>query len=250
MGGAHVFPGGRVDEADQTSDPDTWCDGVSHAIARLSAYSPVQAIAFYIAAARELFEEAGVLLARDSTGLVAIDDRSAARFATLRRELSAHRLTMRHLAEGEGIRLALDALVPFAHWVTPDIETRRFDTHFFFAIAPDAQQAAHDEQETTEGSWMLPEEALDRCREGAIALPPPTWTTLRALSALTSVDAARAWAQSQKAPRVQPNVIERADATRIIALPGDPLCPAVEGFDPMEKRFVLSGGRWRPIDPD
>ena len=250
MGGAHVFPGGRVDDADHTSDADTWCDGVDAAIARLSAYAPAQAIAFYIAATRELFEEAGVLLARDSAGLVATDEGSAPRFATLRREMSAHRLTMRQLAEGEGVRLALDALVPFAHWVTPQIETRRFDTHFFFAVAPEAQQAAHDDEETTEGSWMLPAEALERCREGAIALPPPTWTTLRALGALTSVDDALAWAMAQSAPRVQPHVIERDDATRIIALPGDPLCPAVAGFEPVEKRFILSGGRWRPIDPD
>ena len=97
---------------------------------------------------------------------------------------------------------------------------------------------------------MFPAEALERCREGAIALPPPTWTTLRALGESTSVGDALEWARAQRAPRVQPNVIERDDATRIIALPGDPLCPPVAGFEPVEKRFILSGGRWRPIDPD
>jgi 8-oxo-dGTP pyrophosphatase MutT (NUDIX family) len=250
MGGAHVFPGGRVDEADHTSDAEAWCDGVPQAIASLTDYSPGQAIAFHVAAARELFEEAGVLLARDGGGMVAIDERDTARVAALRREMSAHRLTMRGLVERDAIRLALDALVLFAHWVTPEIETRRFDTQFFFAIAPEAQQAAHDEEETTEGIWMDPAEALDRCRRGAIALPPPTWTTLRALSALPTIDAARAWAAAQRAPRVQPNVIERADGSRIIALPGDPLCPPVDGFEAPETRFVLSGGRWQPVDPD
>jgi 8-oxo-dGTP pyrophosphatase MutT (NUDIX family) len=244
MGGAHVFPGGRVDDADHLADPERWCDGVGAAIARMPGRSEEQAIAFHVAAIRELFEEAGVLLARDRQGFLAQDE---GRLDGYRREMLGHRLTMRDLAEGEGLRLALDALALFGHWVTPEIETRRFDTYFFFAIAPDVQEATHDEHETTQGTWIYPQEALERCRRGEMALPPPTWTTLRAMSQRRDVDDAWAWASSQPVVRVQPRVVERADGARIIALPGDPLCPPLAGFDVPEKRFLLENGRWRPI---
>ena len=247
MGGAHVFPGGRVDDADYVQDAERWCDGVPDAVARMRGRAEDQAVAFHVAAVRELFEEAGVLLARDAGGIVPIDGGRGKRFSFCRRQMLDHGLTMRDLAEREQVRLAIDALALFGHWVTPEIETRRFDTYFFFAVAPDVQEAAHDERETTQGTWMAPEKALDRCLSGDLALPPPTWTTLRSLSRCRSVEDAWAWAQSQPVARVQPCVTERGDGARIIALPGDPLCPAVEGFDPEEKRFLLEDGRWKPI---
>ena len=249
MGGAHVFPGGRVDTADYMSDAREWCDGVTTAAARLRDIPATEAVAYHVAAIRELFEEAGVLLARDAAGLVAIGTGADDRFGTCRRLLLENRLTIRDLAEREQVRLALDALMLFGHWVTPEIEARRFDTRFFFAIAPEVQEAAHDERETSHGVWMPPVEAIERCLKGEIALPPPTWTTLRALSRCASVDAAWTWAQSHPAPRVQPCVRERDDGARIIALPGDPLCPPVEGLHAEEKRFLLENGRWRPITP-
>ena len=250
MAGAHVFPGGRVDDADRAEDVGKWCDGVGAAAKRIRTYPGADAIAFHVAAVRELFEEAGVLLARDSRGLLAIDDANQERLAVRRRDLLEHRLTLAELAQQEGVRLALDALVPFAHWITPDIETRRFDTYFFFAAAPPQQHATHDQRESTHGAWIGPREAIARCTAGEMALPPPTWTTLRALSAFGSIADAQAWAEAQHAPRVQPNVVDRGDGTRLIALPGDPLCPAVAGFEAREKRFLLERGRWRPVDPD
>jgi 8-oxo-dGTP pyrophosphatase MutT (NUDIX family) len=248
MGGAHVFPGGRVDDADHLPDPARWCDGVTGAVARMRGRTGEQAIAFHVAAIRELFEEAGVLLARDAHGFVAGSTRDDGRLRACRGELLQHRLTMRDLAEREQVRLALDALALFGHWVTPDIETRRFDTCFFFAVAPEVQEAAHDEHETTQGTWMFPQDALERCLQGEIALPPPTWTTLRAMSQLADVDDAWAWASTNPVPRVQPRVVPRGDGTRVIALPGDPLCPPVEGFEAPEKRFLLENGQWRPIE--
>jgi 8-oxo-dGTP pyrophosphatase MutT (NUDIX family) len=250
MGGAHVFPGGRVDAADNVADPQACCDGVAEAVARMRGRSAGEAIAFHVAAVRELFEEAGVLLARDSQGvMVSIEAAMEAQFMAYRRELAHGRLTLRALVERERLRIALDALALFAHWVTPEVETRRFDTHFFLAVAPDLQQAAHDDHETTEGSWIRPGEAIDRCLRGDIALPPPTWTTLRALSRVSTVAEAWTWAQAEPVPRVQPCFTERADGTRVVMLPGDPGCPAVEGFDAEEKRFLLENGRWKPIEP-
>jgi 8-oxo-dGTP pyrophosphatase MutT (NUDIX family) len=250
MGGAHVFPGGRVDPSDASDDPEAWCDGVTVARTRTRGCDASAAVAFHVAAIRELFEEAGVLLARNrSGGILAVREDDAPRFDAARRDLLAGRLSLRALVEREKLRLALDALALFAQWVTPAVELRRFDTCFFLALAPEAQQAAHDDGETTHGVWIAPDDAIDRCLHGDIALPPPTWTTLRALSRLESVEEAWEWAQAQNVPRVQPCFRERADGTRVVMLPGDPECPPVEGFAAEETRFLLANGRWRPIDP-
>lgn len=224
-GGAHVFPGGRVDDAD----------------ALAGAVSP-----FHAAAIRELFEEAGVLLARRDGEFVSIGDEDE-RFRRYRADLTHRRLTLLDLLEHERLRIADDALAPFANWVTPEVETRRFDTRFFLAVAPDEQSAAHDEHETTEGVWIAPADALARCLRGDIALPPPTWTTLRALSRGVTAEDAWNWARAQRVARVQPCFKEYADGTRLVMLPGDPECPRVEGFEATETRFLLENGRWRPV---
>ena len=146
MGGAHVFPGGRVDPADHLDDPAAWCDGLEAAVARMPSRTAGEAIAFHVAAIRELFEEAGVLLARDARGsIVGIHGDNEARFRGYRGELTNGRVTLQDVIARERLRLAIDALALFAHWVTPEVETRRFDTHFFLAVAPDEQQAAHDD---------------------------------------------------------------------------------------------------------
>jgi 8-oxo-dGTP pyrophosphatase MutT (NUDIX family) len=251
MAGAHVFPGGRVDAADYTADAERWCDGVEEAVARVATRRPAEAVAFHVAAVRELFEEAGVLLARQGAGSNAeLSDFSSTDLVGWRRDLIAHRVTMAELASREELRLRLDALTLFAHWITPEVEARRFDTSFFFAVVPSGQEAVHDDHEATHGTWMHPHEALERCRAGEIALPPPTWTTLRALSRFENVDAAEAWARAQSAPPVQPRVVQREDGARIIVLPGDPSYPAVEGFVATETRFLLEDGRWLPVPPD
>lgn len=248
MAGAHVFPGGHVEQSDYLENPAAWCDGVDEAIARIPQRSALDAVAFYLAAVRELFEEAGVLLARDPRGaIVPIHQADEARFLEYRREMTQGRIALRDVAARERLRIALDGLAMFAHWVTPEAETRRFDTHFFFAIAPDVQQAAHDEHETTHGIWITPSDAIDSSLRGEMALPPPTWTNLRALSRIADIDQAWHWARTRSVPRVQPCASERADGTRIIILPGDPLCPAVEGFEAEQTRFLLKDGRWRPI---
>ena len=138
MGGAHVFPGGRVEEGDRNVAESTWCDGLDAALRQLGAVPPVEAVAFHVAAVRELFEEAGVLLARDRSGFfvsLAKDDERA-RFKTYSADVHAGSRSLRDVIEREKLRLALDALVPFAHWVTPPIDVRQFDTRFFLARVP------------------------------------------------------------------------------------------------------------------
>ena len=240
MGGAHVFPGGGVDDEDRLDDIDALSDGAAEAAARMSDVPREVALAHHVAALRELFEEAGVLLARQ------VPTQQLERY---RRDLLAGQTTFGDIVRGERLRLAFDELAYFAHWVTPEIETRRFDTRFFIARSPEGQTPVHDEGETSHSGWFAPLAAIERCRSGVISLPPPTWTTLSMLSRFGSIDEVFAWARRKPIPRVQPRFEKRGDQT-LLFYPGDPMYPAVEGFDAAETRFVLENRRWRPVRPD
>jgi 8-oxo-dGTP pyrophosphatase MutT (NUDIX family) len=242
MGGAHVFPGGRVDAADHIEDIDALSEGMTAAIGRMSDVSAGVAVAHHVAALRELFEEAGVLLAGPLTAT------PPARLAEYRRDLLAGTTAFPDIIRRERLRLALDELAYFAHWVTPEIETRRFDTRFFIARAPAGQTPVHDDGETRHSEWLAPLAAIECSRDGRISLPPPTWTTLSMLAKFDSLDAVFDWARRKAIPRVQPRFEKRGDQT-LLFYPGDPMYPPVEGFDAADTRFVLENRRWRPIAP-
>lgn len=247
MGGAHVFPGGRVDAVDREVADESWCDGVAAAASQLRDMATADAVAYHVAAARELFEEAGVLLARDQSGeFVSLADAdSHARFKRYRNDVHGGALTLRTVLEREHLRLALDTLVHFSHWVTPPVDTRRFDTRFFITRVPPYQTPAHDETETTHSSWCTPSAAIASAISGDIILPPPTWTTLRELEPFDTVDAALAWARQRRVVRREPKALER-EGVRMLVLPGDPLHPEPPGDEPTsETRFVLVDKRWR-----
>ena len=248
MGGAHVFPGGRVDPHDRLDEAERWCDGVSDVRARSTPAGRDEAVAYHVAAVRELFEEAGVLLARPdgSDRILAIRGVAQRRFEQYRRGLIAGGVTLLDIAARERLRFGLDTLALFANWVTPESETRRFDTWFFLALAPLAQDASHHDHEASDGIWITPAAAIERCVSGDLTLPPPTWTTLRALAQFKGGEDAWAWARSQQVRRVEPRVNELPDGTREILLPGDVHHPPMPGIVALETRFVLKGGRWLP----
>jgi 8-oxo-dGTP pyrophosphatase MutT (NUDIX family) len=245
--GAHVFPGGRVDPSDGALATNSWCDGLDHAVRQLSALPGPEAVAFHVAAVRELFEEAGVLLARgDAAGFVSLADGAAhRRFADYRSAVHAGSWTLRGIAEHESLKVALDALLLFSHWVTPPspIEGKRFDTRFFMARVPAGQVPAHDDRETTDGVWVTPREAIARAIRREIVLPPPTWVTLRELERHATVDGALAWAAARRVARREPAIVDE-NGGRVLVMPLD------DGPDPIryERRFALRNGAWGPVE--
>ena len=250
MGGAHVFPGGRVDAADHGASEE-WCDGIEHAARQLASLPAGEAVAYHVAAARELFEEAGVLLARHGTGaFVSLDGAGVReRLTQDRSDVHAGRIPLRAVIEREHLRLALDALVLFAHWVTPPIDSRQFDTRFFMTRVPPHQTPAHDDTETTHSLWVRPADAIAQSVRQEIVLPPPTWSTLRELEPFASVEDALAWARRRAVVRRMPKAIQQ-DGHRMLLLPGDPQHPDPAGDDPpLETRFVLIDRRWRAERP-
>jgi 8-oxo-dGTP pyrophosphatase MutT (NUDIX family) len=245
MAGAHVFPGGAVDQTDHDAD-DSWCDGLTGATRQLSDIPGDEALAHHVAAARELFEEAGVLLARDAHGrVVSLAGQDVhQRFTQYRHRVHSGELPLRTMLEREHLRLALDALIHFAHWVTPPVDTRRFDTRFFMARVPPHQKPAHDERETTHSIWLSAAAALASAQASEITLPPPTWTTLREIEPFASVDEALAWADRRLVIRREPRVLDW-EGRRVLVMPGDPLHPEPAADGPLsETRFVLMNGRW------
>jgi 8-oxo-dGTP pyrophosphatase MutT (NUDIX family) len=244
MAGAHVFPGGRVDAGDHDASAD-WCDGIAEAARQLPDLAADAALAYHVAAARELFEEAGVLLARSPGGafMPLAGAEQHARFMRHRHAVHAGTRTLRSILSEEGLRLALDALVAFAHWVTPPVDTRRFDTRFFAALVPPSQTPAHEEVESTESAWTTAAAALAAATRGEIVLPPPTWATLRELEPFASVDAAIEWARTRTVFRREPKLVED-EHTRMLVLPGDPLNPEHETVT-FETRFRWVEDRWR-----
>lgn len=155
---------------------------------------------------------------------------------------------VRELQEEASVYLTVDDLQPFAHWVTPEIESRRFDTRFFLARMPDGQEAMHDDGEMTALEWLTPQDAIARFERRELLLPPPTWTSLRQLAKRSSIDDVMRWTRSRPIVRVMPGFIKN-EHEFILTLPGDSLFPTIPDWEvPEETRFILEDGtRWQPL---
>jgi 8-oxo-dGTP pyrophosphatase MutT (NUDIX family) len=257
MAGATVFPGGKVDVDDRLA-PASGLDAQKCA-QLLGIVDPDEARAFFVAAIRELHEESHVLLARDAQGNLPAAEAVAAIDRDLEALRTGHRLATRDwhaVVRAAGLTPALELLVPFAHWVTPRAEPRRFDTYFFVASHPPQQQAALDPHEATDARWLSPHAALhDHASGGEVLLPPPTLHTLdRLAQASTSVaQILNAWGQIGVGPRIEPWFQPDSPDGPVIVLPEDPLHPdgeawrAEQGVAPRIHRFVLKAGRFTQV---
>lgn len=190
VGGAHVFPGGAVDEADRQADLAAVCAGRSDAEASAVLGIGAGGLAYWVAAVRESFEEAGVLLARTADGeVVRFDDPPVeARFAVHRADVDHGRRRLVDVCAEEGLVLAVDAIHYFGHWITPPGLNRRYDTRFFVARAPEAQVPLHDDREAVDHLWVRPADALARHEAGELDLILPTIRNLVAISRFERAD--------------------------------------------------------------
>jgi len=211
----YVFPGGSVKEIDVQAEraPGLCAPGGPRGddVTRLGA-------GFRVAALRECFEEAGVLLARRGDAILTIAASEVERFARYRDGLNNGTLTLRDLAACEGLTLATDELLHWSHWVTPEAWPRRFDTHFFLAAMPHEQEAVHEGLEVTASAWVTPDEALAGYARGDFPLVFATEHQLRALTNLPSIAAAHARFSSKPVSTMRPRVL-REDGREVIVLP-------------------------------
>jgi len=225
VGGAYVFPGGAVDEADRHEDLGPVCHGRTdfEASAALGLDPPEGGLAFWVAAIRESFEEAGVLLAYDTDGsLIDLrDPEQEARFGAHRKAVDTGERRLVDVCSDEGLRLAVDSMHYFSHWITPEGAPRRYDTRFFVALAPEWQSPLHDDRETIANLWIRPADALARNERGEFDLMPPTVRNLHAIGRFDDADALlRAAANLDDVPTVVPKIISDEGGVRIL-LPGD-----------------------------
>jgi 8-oxo-dGTP pyrophosphatase MutT (NUDIX family) len=210
--GALVFPGGSVDKNDReiAANPALYSGGEG-----LDA----GALAFEIAAIRETFEESGILLARPKGSKLLVDAKRASEIeAAHRADLNDRKTTFLQVLSDNDLVLALDELVPYAHWITPEGMPKRFDTWFFLAAAPPDQLGAHDGKESTDSIWVSPREALEGGESGRFKLPFPTTRNLIKLGKQASVKAALAEARGRPIVTVMP-VMTRLNGGRQLRIP-------------------------------
>jgi 8-oxo-dGTP pyrophosphatase MutT (NUDIX family) len=227
VGGAYVFPGGGVDESDAGPAAQRLAFGLSDADASRRLALESGGLAYYVACLRELFEEAGLLIACDADGgpVQLSDAESIRRLAQSRREVNAGTLNFIDMMEREGILLDLRGLEYVAHWVTPVGMSRRFDTRFFVALTPRDQVATHDAGETVADQWIRPSDALDAHARGEFEMMFPTIRNLESIAHFGSSRDVLDYARSLvDIVLVESRIVTRNGEVRIL-LPGD------DGYD-------------------
>ena len=247
VAGAYVFPGGSVDPEDHGPAVEALCAGRSDAEASAVLGVESGGLAYWVAALRECFEEAGVMLARrldDGSQVGAMLDTSdpevASRFAVYRDAVNRQELGLLEIGQREGLVLAVDSVYYVSHWITPELAPRRYDTRFFITAAPPGQVARHDESETIATIWIRPGEALSREADGEIELLPPTIANLRSIEGFSSTRGVMDWARQVTHVTTVLPIVLIEDGHVLILRPGDP------GYEEALADRLASSGQ---IDP-
>ena len=208
--GALVFPGGKVEAGDY--DVRNYCDGADSA--------NNNAVAMMVGAIREAFEECGILLAREKGSSALVSGKRLGILKHYRDPLNRSEISLIEFLEKEQLRLACDTLQHFAHWITPEMLTKRFDTHFYLAVAPSDHLAIHDGHESVDSVWITPDNALKGNADGTYTIIFPTRVNLEMLGESSNVaDALRA-ATDRNIVSVLPWSEKRDDGT-YICIPQD-----------------------------
>ena len=261
MPGNYVFPGGIVDPEDMGLD--IWKENVDMDPGQIKrgfgrGLNMEDALAHGIAAVRETFEEACLLLADNNSR--AGNDLEKLQGPRLNGTLPSDWL--RHLVLSGNWIVKLSALVPWSHWITPESRSKRYDTRFFGAFMPEGQECRPDNRETTHGIWVSPEKALQGNLKGEIPLSPPAVTTLNEFLQIPDVGAlkkeleVRSWGE-ERIPRLIPLA-----GSALLLLPWDPHYHDQEievEINGLGKKAALLGkpfsrlwyseGVWRPTNP-
>ena len=219
VGGFYVFPGGVVDLDDGGSAVESLCTGLTDSAASTQLNVSTGGLAFWVAAVRECFEEAGVMLA---AGVDFSDEPIAERFNGYRHDIHDRKLGIVELCRNERLTLDVGSIEYIAHWITPRVESRRFDTRFFVTRMPAGQTPLHDDKETIDSEWIRPNVGLERQAAGEWQMLPPTIAMLRFLADHDDVDAAMAAAAAiTTPPPIQPVAIMKDGKFVDLLLPGD-----------------------------
>ena len=263
LGGLWVFPGGRVEAVDRSPEalaviPDQARAAVGEVLETLDgrSLSPEHALGPRVAACRETFEEAGVLLARDARG-AACEPELVARLQPRRAEVVADPAAFVRMLAGEQLFLDVAPLVHWSHWITPSVEARRFDTHFYVVPLPAGQAASADMSELTEHAWMSPAAVGAAYERGELRMVPPTLLTLEDLIGSHAdhgnLGALLAAERRRETPPIMPRVETRDDSWRVV-MPWDTGyreiagegCPITEPLPPHLARLRSSVALPRP----
>lgn len=240
--GMHVFPGGSLDAEDHSEEIHALCHGLDDPVASLQLGVDQGGLAYWVAAVRECFEEAGLLLgyAKGQDTFDALEQK-AQQLAAQRLALANNELSFAQMLQTEGLRIAADQLIYYSHWVTQPGRPRRYDTRFFVAQAPGGQIAMHDNSETVAHVWIKPSEALDRHKRGELDLMFPTIKTLESLTRFHRVQDLLSYAKSRpQIPLMAPRPSVAKDGSIRNLIPSDYAFAEVAKIDPDSLGFAKS----------
>jgi 8-oxo-dGTP pyrophosphatase MutT (NUDIX family) len=222
--GMYVFPGGSVDPRDESLADSAWSGPAPGGWAGLLSADERLAKALVCAAVRETFEESGVLLA--GTAEAVVDDTTGDDWEQDRLALVDRSLSFAAMLERRGLALRADLLRPWAHWITPEFEPKRFDTRFFVAALPAGQRTRDVGGEADRVTWIRPQDALDALGRGEIGMLPPTAFTLSELATYGDVASVLAAGHDRDIKPVLPKLVVGDDDEARLLLPHD------EGYPP------------------
>lgn len=239
LGGAYVFPGGKVDAADAGLAAHlNQSPAELHAALGEAELDLPTATSFYAAALREAFEESGVLFATDA------DAAQLQQAAALLRAGQSFGDMLAQLT----LRLDTRSVLPWSRWITPrmpSVSNKRFDTRFFVAAVPAQQTARHDDYEATESIWLSPRLALQQYWDGQISLAPPQIMSLAHLARHASVASVLTEAQRRLPPVILPESFDD-NGMRVICYPGDERHPVAVRALPGPTRLHFRNRRFEP----
>ncbi len=245
LGGAYVFPGGKMDAADSAPGHHAYLDQSPqqlHAALGEPDTAPAIACGLFIAALRETYEEAGVLFAQNAhNGPPAAAPASAA---------TATGSDFHQRLKSGRLRLQTLAVHPWSRWITPrmpSVTNKRFDTRFFISVMPAGQHAAHDDFEATESAWLRPRQALEQYWEREIELAPPQIMSLAHLSRYQTAAQALQAARASVPPVIMPEAYHENDE-RVICYPGHARHPVAQRALPGPLQLFWRNKRFEPAE--